>query len=233
MPPWPKEKVSKSKPLGLDYLGPIQVKESNMVGKMWVCLFTCLTIRAVHLELVKGLSAQLFLDCLRRFIARRGKPSLIISDNAPQFRLVKSVLDQQWVNVCRDKEVLSYLSYEGIQWQFTIALAPWQEGFYERLVGMVKKSLRKGMGRRLLYWDKLATLLFEVEAILNTRPLTYICENLDSSFVLTPAHFLTGGCNNAILFSTDDNDDVDTDYFPKLDSTQELLNYWKKNQKQL
>ena len=89
------------------------------------------------------------------------------------------------------------------------------------------------MGRRLLYWDKLATLLFEVEAILNTRPLTYICEDLDSSFVLTPAHFLIGGCNNAILFSTDDNDDVDTDYFPKLDSTQELLNYWKKNQKQL
>ena len=131
------------------------------------------------------------------------------------------------------KEVLSYLSYEGIQWQFTIALAPWQGGFYERLVGMVKKSLRKGMGRRLLYWDKLATLLFEVEAILNTHPLTYICENLDSSFVLTPAHFLTGGCNNAIPFSTDDNDDVDTDYFPKLDSTQELLNYWKKNQKQL
>ena len=55
----------------------------------------------------------------------------------------------------------------------------------------------------------------------------------NSSFVLTPANFRTGGCNNAIPFSTDDNDDVNTDYFPKLDSTQELLKYWKKNQKQL
>ena len=105
MPPWPKERVSKAKPftyVGLDYLGPIQVKEGNSVVKMWVCLFTCLAVRAIHLELVKGLSAQLFLDCLRRFIARRGKPSLIISDNAPQFRLVKSVLDHQWMNVYRD-----------------------------------------------------------------------------------------------------------------------------------
>ena len=128
------------------------------------------------------------------------------------------------MNICRDKEDI-YL-----MWQFIKALAPWQGGFYKRLVGMVKKSLRKGMGhdQRLLYWDKLSTLLFEVEAILNTRPLTYSCEDLNSSFVLTPAHFLTGGCSNAIPISTDDNDDVNTDYFPKLDSTQELVKDCKK-----
>ena len=123
MPPWPKERVSKAKPftyVGLDYLGPIQVKEGNGVVKMWVCLSTCLAVRAIHLELVKGLSAQLFLDCLRCFIARRGKPSFIISDNAPQFRLVKSVLDHQWMNVYKDETVLNFFSYEGIQWQFTI-----------------------------------------------------------------------------------------------------------------
>ena len=76
MPPWPRERVSKSEPfkfIGLDYLGPLQVKESDVVEKMWICLFTCLAVRAVHLELVKGLSGQLFLDC--RFIARRGKPA--------------------------------------------------------------------------------------------------------------------------------------------------------------
>ena len=234
MPPWPKERVSKSNPftyVGLDYLGPIQVKEGNTVTKMWICLFTCLAVRAIHLELVKGLSAQLFLDCLRRFIARRGKPSLIISDNAPQFRLVKSVLDHQWMNVYRDETVLNFFSYEGIRWQFTIALAPWQGGFYERLVGIVKRSLRKGMGRRLLYWDKLTTLLTEVEAIINTRPLTYIHEEFSSSFILTPAHFLIGGYNNAIPLSTDDIED--TEYLPKVDSSQELLIYWKRNQKQL
>jgi len=98
MPPWPKERVSKAKSftyVGLDYLGPIQVKEGNNIVKMWVCLFTCLAVHAIHLELVKGLFAQLFLDCLRLFIARRDKLSLIISDNAPQFCLVKSVIDHQ------------------------------------------------------------------------------------------------------------------------------------------
>jgi len=124
---------------------------------------------------------------------------------------------------------MSFFSYEGIQWKFTTALAPWQGGFYERLVGIVKKALRKGMGRKVLYWDKLLTLLTEVEAIINTRPLTYVCEDFKSSFVLTPSHFLIGGYNNANPFDTDDIDE----YILKLDSAQELLVYWRKNQKQL
>ena len=72
MPPWPKERVSRSTPfqyIGLDYLGPIHVKEGGNIEKCgYVCLFTCLVVRAVHLELVRGLSAQQFLDCLRRYV---------------------------------------------------------------------------------------------------------------------------------------------------------------------
>ena len=98
--------------IGLDYLGPLHVKVGNVIEKMWICLFTCLAIRAIHLELVKGLSAPLFLDCLKRFVARRGKPKLIVSDNAPQFRLVKSVLDMQWNTIFQSNEVLDYFSYE-------------------------------------------------------------------------------------------------------------------------
>ena len=177
MSPWPRERVSRSIPfqhVGLDYLGPIRVKEGGTLEKMWVCLFTCLAVRAVHLELVRGLTAQQFLECLRRYIARRGRPEVIISDNAPQFKLVKTVLDQQWAKVFRSEEVLSFFSDEGNTWKFTTALAPWQGGFYERLVSLVKQGLRKGIGRRLLYWDKLLTMLAEVEAIINTRPLTYV-----------------------------------------------------------
>ena len=73
MPPWPRERVLRSEPfqfIGLDYLGPISVKEGSSVVKMWICLFTCLAVRAVHLEMVKGLSAEVFLDCVRRFISR-------------------------------------------------------------------------------------------------------------------------------------------------------------------
>ena len=72
----------------MHWTGPIIVKGDSNV-KMWICLFTCLAVCAVHLEMVKGLSAELFLDCVRRFISRRGRPRLIICDNAPHFQLVK------------------------------------------------------------------------------------------------------------------------------------------------
>ena len=141
IPPWPRERVSSSDPfqfVGLDYLGPINVREGSELKKMWVCLFTCLTVRAIHLKWVTDLTAVQFLSCLRRFVSRRGRPELIISDNAPQFKLTSSALNKQWKQVFYDKDVLNYVTMSGIRWSFTTALAPWQWGFYERLVGMVK-----------------------------------------------------------------------------------------------
>ena len=82
--------------------------------------------------------------------------------------------------------MLSFYSNEGITWKYTTAMAPWQGGFYERLVGLVKQGLRKEIGRKLLSWDKLIT---EVEAIINTRPLTYVYGDFLSGFALTPANF--------------------------------------------
>jgi len=75
---------------------------------MWICLFTCLAARAVHLEMVKGLSAEVFLDCVRRFISRRSQPKLIICDNAPQFHLVKITMDHQWIKVLSSNELSSF-----------------------------------------------------------------------------------------------------------------------------
>ena len=151
MPPWPKERVAQSKPfqyIGLDYLGPLLVKEGSEVVKVWVCLFTCLTIRAIHLEWVMNLTPDKFLSCLRRFVARRGKPQLIICDNAPQFKVVKTAIDRQWHQVMLDEEVRHYISEGGVRWQFTTALAPWKGRYYERLVGLVRRSLRKSIGQK-------------------------------------------------------------------------------------
>ena len=93
MPTWPCERVSRLELfhyIRLDYLGPVSIKEGgDLIVKMRICLFTCLAVHAVHLEMVKGLSAESFLDCVRRFISRRGRPRLIICDNAPHFQLVK------------------------------------------------------------------------------------------------------------------------------------------------
>jgi len=57
---------------------------------------------------------------------------------------------------------------------FITALAPWQGGYYERLVGMVKRSLRKVAGRKHFTLEQFSTLLIEIEAVLNSRPLTYV-----------------------------------------------------------
>ncbi|XP_070549463.1 uncharacterized protein [Ptychodera flava] len=117
------------------------------------------------------MSAEQFLLCLRRFIARRGTPEQIISDNAPQFKLAKSVLDKVWMNVIMDCGVRKYMTDQGIKWQFIIELAPWMGGFCERLVGCVKKCLRKAIGKACLTYDQLHTLMIEAEAVVNTAYL--------------------------------------------------------------
>ena len=95
MPPLPKKRVNESAPFtytGVDYFGPIYVKAENGSKKVWVCLYTCLVVRAIHMELMLDMSAEEFLLGLRRFIARWEKPKQLISDNASQFKLSSSVL---------------------------------------------------------------------------------------------------------------------------------------------
>jgi len=82
MSPWPKEQVVEALPFentGLDYFGPLYIKrypDSNkpVYNKVWVCLFTCVVVRAIHLELVENISANEFLLSLRRFMAHRSVP---------------------------------------------------------------------------------------------------------------------------------------------------------------
>ena len=151
-------------------------------------------------------------------MARRGRPELIICDNAAQFKLAKTVIDEQWRQITVDEELVSYLSNNGIKWKFTTALAPWQGGFYEQLVGLVKRSLRKGIGLKRLTLDQFVVMLVEIEAVINTRPLTYIYEEFPSGFSLTPAHFLNANLRSFPLM------DTEIDYSPSEDSMMTLLN---------
>ena len=89
------ERVTRSPPFtytAVDYFGPLYCTDRPGEGKVWVALYTCLAIRAVHLEVAADLSAEQILLTLRRFIARRGTPNQIISDNAPQFQVADQML---------------------------------------------------------------------------------------------------------------------------------------------
>ena len=168
MSPWPRKKVALSAPFtytGLDYFGPIYIQAESSKEKVWVCLFTCVTVRAIHLELVKDMTAEQFLLALRRFIARRGKLTQIILDNAPQFKLAKTAIDKAWKETISRHEVQSYTANQGIEWNFIVELAPWMGGFYERLVGTVNGALKKSISKICLTEKKLETFL--AEAVIN------------------------------------------------------------------
>ncbi len=153
MPALPRTRVSEAHPFihtGLDYMGPLQIKTSDGAKKVWICLFTCLVTRAVHLELVLDMSAEEFLLGFKRFISQRGTPRDIISDNAAQFKAAGATIESVWTRVIHSEDVQTQISTRGIKWNFIVELAPWMGGFYERLVGVVKRSFRKTVGRRLL-----------------------------------------------------------------------------------
>lgn len=189
----PRNRVQESRAFdctGLDYLGPIVIKrivngEQTILSKAWVCIYTCFAVRATHLELITDLTSETFLQCFRRFIARRGLPSHVLSDNFSSFRLAKETIDEAFVNSVQD-----YSANHGVEWEFITPLRPWSGGLYERLVGLVKRCLRKTIGAKILEEHQFATLLTEVERTLNSRPLLYVDSDVNSSFALTPAHFL-------------------------------------------
>ncbi len=233
MAPLPKARVSESTPfakVGIDYLGPLYVKETKETQKVWVCLFTCLATRAVHLELVQDMSTNTFLLCFRRFVATKGTPEEIISDNAKQFKLSSDILRLIWRNVICSEEIQNYASNKGIKWSFIVELAPWMGGFYERLVGLVKRALRKTIGRKLLSLEQMSTLLKECEAVVNSRPLVYIGDDLKSSIAITPGHFISLNPNTGIPETECDDD---PEYKPYESNADKLLKIWKKGQRLL
>ena len=162
-------------------------------------------MRAIHLEIV-DLSAEEFLLALRRFIARRGKPQQIVLDNAPQFKLTKSSVDVAWENAIRDPDVQSHIVKKRIRWSFVVRLSPWMGRFYERLAGISKMALRKATGKACLTKLQLQTFLTETEAIINSRPLVYLGEDINDRTALTPSHFpLPNTKTGTPLIKNDDN----------------------------
>jgi hypothetical protein len=192
-PPLPWFRVTEQRPfssVGLDYLGPLQIStENGNVQKIWICLYTCAVTRAIHLEVVPQMNSEQFLLCFRRFMSFYGSPTLVVSDNASQFHTSKRVMDKLWHQTCHGDVVQEFASSKAIHWKFITEAAPWMGGFYERLVGVVKSSLKAAVDRRRLTMIELQTVVYETAGIVNSRPLTYLEEEVGDA-ALTPAHLL-------------------------------------------
>lgn len=178
----------------VDYAGPILIADRKGRGckliKSYICVFVCLAVRAVHIELVTDLSTDGFLACLNRFIARRGRPAKIFSDNGKNF--VGAFNDLSKFLNLKSTEISSYAAENHIEFKFSPAYSPHFNGLVEASVKSIKYHLKRVLGLANLTYEEMTTLLVQIEAILNSRPLTPISSDPSDLVALTPSHFLMG-----------------------------------------
>ncbi|XGW27542.1 hypothetical protein V3C99_007836 [Haemonchus contortus] len=213
MAPLPRDRSVICKPfqhVGCDYIGPFTTDNNE---KAYIALYTCLTTRAIHLELVDSLSASAFLDSFLRFISRRGVPTIIRSDCGTNFVLGAKVIDHLFQNTTETgHSVMSYSATKNIKWIFNPPAAPWMGGVWERLVGTVKKCISKTIGRKKLSYRKLTTMLTCIEAVVNTRPLTKVDPQDLTSLPLRPVDFLQGNLKFSLPESSNSDEREDPSY---------------------
>ena len=154
----------------MDYFEQLYVPVCRNTEKRWGFLFTCLTTRAVHLEIVPSLDTSSCVMGIERFIARRGTPSTIWLDNGTNFVIAEKELlacIKSWNDMAP-----TIFAHKGVAWIFNSPGAPHQAGFWERLVRSVKCVLHDIPGRRRVTEEVLGTTLCSVEQALNSRPIT-------------------------------------------------------------
>lgn len=196
----PVDRVSVTRPfsgVGTDFAGPFTVKVSHLRNaktyKCYLCVFVCLSTKAVHLELVSALSTESFIAALGRFVSRRGLPSLIRSDCGTNYQGADRYLREvhQFL-MDKDSEIGKELAGRGVTWKFDPPACPHWGGIFEAAVKSAKTHLRRVIGDTVLTFEELVTVFCRVEAALNSRPLCPLSMDPRDLEVLTPGHFLIG-----------------------------------------
>ncbi|XP_038117303.1 uncharacterized protein LOC119769345 [Culex quinquefasciatus] len=189
--------------VGVDYAGPVKVHASCVRGvkttKGYIVVFVCMATKAVHLELASDLSTNTFIGALKRFVSRRSHPNEMWSDCGTNFvgadtwlKEIRGALEKH--NVAANR----FLTNLGIKWVFNPPSAPHRGGLWEAAVKSAKKHLVAVLGSDAATFEELSTVLTQVEACLNSRPLCPLSADPDSYEALTPGHFLVGQPLNLI-----------------------------------
>ena len=195
LPSFANERVS------VDYAGPLTLKIGTTrrptFCKAYVAIFVCLATQCCHIELVSDATAEAFIAALRRFISRRGKPKEIWSDNASCFHRADKDLKelvQCLQQQATQESATNFCSAQGIQWNFSPPTGPHHGSVWENGVKACKRHLKRIVGQSKLTFEEMTTVLCQIEACLNSRPLfTALDANDDDGIApLTPGHFLIG-----------------------------------------
>lgn len=232
----PKCRLTPTKPFkitGVDYAGPIMMRFSPGRGskayKGYICLFVCMVSRAIHLEAVSDLTSKGFLAAFRRFTSRRGHCQDLFSDNGTNFvgadKLLREMFDKAKSSL--PDEIAQMLANEGTTWHFIPPHAPNFGGLWEAGVRSTKTHLRKVVGDSTLTFEELSTVLSQIEACLNSRPLTQLSDDPSDPLPLTPGHFLVG--EPLINIPDKSYEDMKISNLERWRLTQKMVNdFWKK-----
>lgn len=182
---------------GVDYFGPLSVKIGRRREKRWGVLFTCLTTRAVHLEIAHSLNTSSAIMALQRLAARRGSPAVVYSDNGTNLRGANKELKEAIAGIDWNR-VRNFATTRRIEWRFNPPDAPHMGGAWERLIGSVKKSIYAVLKDQAPSQEVLCTIFAEVEHSVNSRPLTHVSLDPRDKEALTPNHFLLGSSSGAL-----------------------------------
>ena len=172
---------------GVNFFGPLMVRRGRNELKRYGCLFTCLTTRAIHLEVTPDLTTNSFINSLGRFIARRGQVRKIISENGSNIVGCHNTLKDgilQW----NHQQIHHNLRQRAIKCKFNPLCASHMGRIWERMIRAVRQILLNILRNRPLDDDCLLTLMVEVEDIVNSRSLTEVNPEAEGNFPLTPNH---------------------------------------------